>query len=71
VVAEDSIVWPSASGSSYGSAIAPLYARATELPQRCPSLYEKLTLVDALRVGRARERKLAAEELQNRLVPAA
>lgn len=71
VVAEDRIVWPSASGSSFGHAIAPLYERATELPQRCPSVYENLTLVDALRVGRARERKLAGEELQSRLTPAA
>jgi hypothetical protein len=71
VVAEDSVVWPSASGSAVGHEIAPLYDRAPELPQRCPSLYENLTLVDALRVGRARERKLAAEELERRLVPAA
>jgi DNA-binding Lrp family transcriptional regulator len=70
VVAEDRMVWPSASGSSVGHAIAPLYERATELPQRCPSVYENLTLVDALRVGRARERKLAAEELETRLTRA-
>jgi len=71
VVAEDTVVWPSASGSAVGHAIAPLYDRAIELPQRCPSLYENLTLVDALRVGRARERELAAEELERRLAPAA
>ena len=71
VVAEDSIVWPSAAGPSVGRAIAPLYDRATELPQRCPSVYENLTLVDALRVGRARERKLATEELDRRLAAVA
>lgn len=71
VVAEDSLVWASASGSSVGHTIAPLYDRATELPERCPSLYENLTLVDALRVGRVRERKLAGEELDRRLAPAA
>jgi hypothetical protein len=71
VVAEDSMVWPCASGSSVGRAIAPLYERATELPQRCPSVYESLTLVDALRAGRARERKLAVEELARRLAQAA
>lgn len=71
VVAEDSLVWADAAGPSAGQAIAPLYDRATELPQRCPSLYENLTLVDALRVGRARERKLAAEELRQRLATAA
>jgi len=70
VVAEDSLVWASASGSSVGREIAPLYDHAIELPERCPSVYENLTLVDALRVGRARERKLAGEELERRLVPA-
>jgi hypothetical protein len=71
IVAEDSLVWPSTLGSSVGQAIAPLYDRAIELPQRCPSLYENLTLLDALRVGRARERKLAAEEIARRLALAA
>ena len=50
--------------------MAPLYERAVQLPQRCPSLYEKLTLVDALRVGRARERRLAAEGLKRALATA-
>jgi len=69
IVAEDSLVWPSLSGTTVGRGIAPLYPQATELPQRCPSLYDNLTLVDALRVGRARERKLAGEELERRLAP--
>jgi hypothetical protein len=48
----------------------PLYGKAVELPERCPSVYELLTLVDALRVGRARERKIAAEHLRERLAHA-
>ena len=67
IVAEDVLVWPTASGSAVGRAVAPLYRRAVELPERCPSVYESLTLVDALRVGRARERKLAAEALRQKL----
>ena len=59
IVAEDILVWPSISGQSTGRAIAPLYPRAVELPRRCPSVYQSLALVDALRVGRVRERKLA------------
>jgi len=34
--------------------------------RRHPALYELLALVDALRGGRARERKLAREELARR-----
>lgn len=64
------MVWPSVHGNVLGTAITPLYDRAPELPGRCPSLYELLTLTDALRVGRVRERKLALARLRERL-PAA
>jgi hypothetical protein len=47
--------------------VTPLYAAAVRLPERCPSLYESLALVDALRVGQARERKLAVEALAQKL----
>lgn len=67
IVAEDAMVWPSATGSLVGHEVAPLYPRAVELPKQCPRVYEMLTLVDALRVGRSRERKLAAEEFARRL----
>jgi hypothetical protein len=71
IVAEDVLVWPSPSGGSTGRAIAPLYPRAVELPRRCPGVYRTLALVDALRVGRARERKLAVEAIRGRLATAA
>ncbi len=67
IVAEDVFVWPSVSGHSSGQSVAPLYPAAIELPQRCPSVYESLALVDALRVGRARERQLAVEALDRKL----
>jgi len=38
-------------------------------PLKDPRLHELLALVDALRVGRAREKSLAAEELERRLGP--
>ena len=71
IVAEDVLVWPSISGQSMGRAIAPLYPRAAELPHRCPSVYQSLALVDALRVGRARERKLALEAIRHRFAASA
>lgn len=37
-----------------------------EAARRDPALYELLALVDALRGGRARERKLAQDELARR-----
>jgi DNA-binding Lrp family transcriptional regulator len=62
----DAYVWPSPNGSVRGREIEPLVPKASELPQRSPQTYEALSLVDALRVGRARERKLAGDALRKR-----
>ena len=59
-------VWPSPNGSARGREIAPLVPKASELPLRAPKMYEALSLVDALRVGRARDRKLAVNALRRR-----
>jgi len=67
IIAQDVWVWPAENGPVRGEAITPLYDKAVELPQRCRSIYEQLALVDALRSGRARERKLAIEELRERI----
>lgn len=64
---EDTVVWPSADGTARGQSLIPLYPKATKLPVTNPELYELLTVVDALRIGRARERKRAKEILQKRL----
>ena len=60
-------VWPYATGSLRGIAFEPLYKQAPTAALRDPVLYELLALVDALRDGRARERKLAEEMLFSRL----
>jgi len=63
----DVIVWPSANGGIRGQALVPLCASAPDLAQRNPVLYRWLTLVDALRVGRARDRSLATDILRHEL----
>jgi hypothetical protein len=60
-------VWPYAAGSQRGIAFEPLYKQAPKAALRDPVLYEFLALVDALRDGRARERKLAEEMIVGRL----
>lgn len=60
-------VWPYAEGSVRGYALAPLYRTVPQAALRDAQLYELLALVDAIRDGRARERKLAAEALEARL----
>ncbi len=50
-----------------GFAVEPLYTSVPMAAKADPALYELLALVDTLRVGRARERNLAEEELKKRL----
>lgn len=60
-------VWPDPEGTVRGEELRPLYRSVPTAARRDPALYELLALVDAIRAGRARERKLAAAELQARL----
>jgi len=60
-------VWPWRDGETRGIALEPLYRTAPAAALRDPMLYELLALVDAIRDGRARERKIAEKELISRL----
>lgn len=62
-------VWPHPEGTVRGESLQPLYKSAPDAARRDPKLYELLALVDALRIGRARDRKLAEDELRARLAP--
>ena len=66
----EAYVWPDLDGSAQGMALTPLFPNATGLPARNPALYEILTLIDALRVGHAREKKAAEDFLRERLTAA-
>lgn len=60
-------VWPSAEGTVRGQAIEPLYPTLVQAVANDSRLYEMLALVDAIRVGKAREVTMAVEELRKRL----
>lgn len=60
-------VWPWRDGEIRGVALQPLYKTAPVAARRDPVLYELLALVDAIRDGRARERKIAEAYLIKRL----
>lgn len=60
-------VWPDPEGHVRGVSFSPLHKNAPHAARRDPVLYELLALVDAIRDGRARERKVAAKELGLRL----
>ncbi|MEG3837592.1 hypothetical protein QUB19_29565 [Microcoleus sp. B4-C5] len=61
-------VWPDPQGVVRGQALAPLYRSVPQAAKNDPELYTLLSLIDALRVGRVREQRLAVSELENRLV---
>ena len=60
-------VWAHPGGSAKGPSLSPLYRTAPAAALADPGLHRLLALPDAIRVGRARERALAAELLRAEL----
>jgi len=60
-------VWPYAKGTHRGQSIEPLYKTLPQVGPEDNLLYELLTIIDTIRVGRVREIKFAIEELNKRL----
>lgn len=60
-------VWPLAEGTVKGQAIKPLFKSVPVAVRRDLFLYECLALVDAIRIGAAREMHLAQQILKERL----
>jgi hypothetical protein len=64
IIVEEAVVWATARGSVVGDTLTPLYPKAIMLPERWSRLYDALALVDAIRIGRTRERTLAVQKLR-------
>ena len=62
-------VWAHPQGSARGPSVSPIYRTAPEAALRDPDLHRLLALLDALRIGRARERELAGKLLSDALKP--
>ena len=60
-------VWHYIKGTSRGQQIEPLYPTVPEAVLRDDELYQLLVIVDALRMGGARVKQIAVEELSKRL----
>lgn len=61
------LVWPDPEGSVRGQEFQPLYKTVPSAARRDPALYEVLALIDAIRGGRTREKRLAFELIEERL----
>ena len=64
---EPAPVWPDPKGASRGPEVEPIAEVVPRLAREQPELGEWFALIDGIRVGRARERKLAAQELRERI----
>jgi hypothetical protein len=64
---ESVYVWADPAGRVKGQTIKPLYKSVPRATQNDPGLYELLSLIDAIRLGRVREQQLAIEQLEQRL----
>lgn len=60
-------VWPHPEGTAWGYELQPLYKTVPDVALSDPALYELLALLDAIRDGSARERRLAEGLLRERL----
>jgi hypothetical protein len=70
VVGESPIpVWPYAEGKERGLTLEPLYRSVPQsvMEHPDPEFYEYLTIVDAIRAGRPREREIAIKLLKEKL----
>ena len=67
IISNDPYVWPFGEGTVRGESIEPLHPNVPEASLKDPVFYEYMALCDALRVGKVREKKLAMQELKNRL----
>lgn len=67
IQSEETYVWPYSNGEVRGQAIEPLHVNVPEACLKDEIFYQYMALCDAIRVGKAREKKIAFEELEKRL----
>ena len=67
IQSQEFYVWPDPLGEQRGQAIEPLHPGVVEAARMDAELYELLSLIDALRIGRSREQAIAIQELSNRI----
>lgn len=67
IIYNELYVWPEAGGKDYGQAIEPFYPNKVKAAKQDDNLYEALAMLDVIRTGRTREKKIAIDYL-NRLL---
>ncbi len=65
---KEMVVWPHPKGETQGFEVKPIHKVVAEVAMHRPKLHELLSLVDCLRIGRVRERRMAENELKKRIL---
>ncbi|MFW2477443.1 MAG: hypothetical protein ACN4EP_11030 [Sediminibacterium sp.] len=63
IISSELYVWPEVNGIDYGQAIEPFYAKQVKAAREDERLYEILAVLDVIRTGKSREKKMAIEYL--------
>ena len=64
IISETIFVWPDINGTEIGQSIEPLFNNQVKATKEDPVLYEILSLIEMLRVGKNRERNVALNQLK-------
>lgn len=64
IVSDTIFVWPDITGIEIGQSIEPLFNNQVKATKEDPLLYEILSLLEVLRVGKTRERNVALNQLK-------
>jgi len=66
IVSKTAIIWASENGTAFGESIEPIYPAVVRAIQKDKVLYELMSLIEAIRIGRVREIEFAKNELKVR-----
>jgi hypothetical protein len=61
------LIWPDSAGSVRAPSLEPIHSCVPHAAQQDARLHEVLALIDGIRVGKSRMRKIAEEQLAQRL----
>ena len=64
IVSESVFVWPDSNGTEIGQTIEPLFNTQVKAIKEDSALYEVLSLIEILRVGKTREKNIALQQLK-------
>jgi len=64
---DENYVWKCYNGTKRGNSIVPLYEKIPKIVENQLELYEFLTIIDCLRIGKKREIQIAIQELDKKL----